>query len=225
MNGTFQLKPVLAEGIGTFIFVFVGAGAIITQNLIGTNDLLSIALAHGIILSIVISIFGSISGGHINPAVTIGLLVGRQIKLGLAVFYIVAQLIGAVVAGLLLLASFPADASKPVYLGTPPLYDVTLSTAVLIEAVLTFFLVLAVYGTVVDPKAPKIGGFGIGLTLMSAILVGGPLTGASLNPARTFGPALASGYWSSFPAHLIGPIIGGLIAGIIYSNVFLRKEA
>lgn len=225
MNGTSRFKLALAEAIGTFIFVFVGAGAIITQNINSDGGLLAIALAHGVILSVVVSIFVSISGGHINPAITIGLWVGKQIKIGLAIFYIIAQLIGALVAGLLLLVCFPSDAGSAAHLGTPLLANnMPLGIAVLIEAILTFFLVTAVYGTVIDPKAPKVGGFGVGLTLMCAILVAGPLTGGSLNPARTFGPALASGYWDSFLAHLIGPIIGGLIAGIIYSNVFLRKE-
>jgi glycerol uptake facilitator-like aquaporin len=94
---------------------------------------------------------------------------------------------------------------------------------VLIEAILTFFLLLAVFGTAVDKRAPKIGGFGIGLTLFVAILMGGPLTGASLNPARTFGPALAGGFWQNDLVYWIGPIIGAVIAALIYEYVILRS--
>lgn len=218
-------KPVIAEGIGTFIFIVIGAGAIITDQLTkGGVGLIGIALAHGLALSVVISATGYISGGHVNPAVTIALLVGRQIKAPLAGLYIVAQLIGAVCAGLLLRAIFAQEVWGPVHLGTPGLAPgVSVMTGILVEAVLTFFLVFAVYGTAVDPRAPKIGGFGIGLTVLFDILLGGPLTGASMNPARTFGPALASGFWDNHIVYWIGPLLGGVIAGALYSTVFLPR--
>jgi MIP family channel proteins len=221
-----NLKPVIAEGIGTFIFFVIGAGAIVTDQLTkGGLGLIGIALAHGLALSVVVSAIGHISGGHVNPAVTIGLLVGRQIDSYLAGLYIVAQLIGAVFAGLVLRMIFNPDVWQPVHLGTPGLGPgVSAFTGILVEMVLTFFLVFAVYGTAVDPKAPKIGGFGIGLTVLFDILLGGPMTGASMNPARTFGPAVVSGFWENHIVYWIGPIFGGIIAGTVYSNLFLGKS-
>lgn len=218
-------RAVIAEGIGTFIFFVIGAGAIVTDQLTkGGLGLIGIALAHGLVLSVVVSAIGHISGGHVNPAVTIGLWVGRQIDTYLAGLYIMAQLIGAVCAGLLLRAIFDPDVWQPVHLGTPGLAPgISVFTGILVETVLTFFLVFAVYGTAVDPRAPKIGGFGIGLTVLFDILLGGPITGASMNPARTFGPAVASGFWDNHIVYWIGPILGGIIAGLVYSNVFLAK--
>ncbi len=220
-----RLQPLLAEAIGTFIFVVIGAGAIITDHYTkGGVGLIGIALAHGLALSIVISIFGRISGGHINPAVTIGLLVGQKIDAVLAGLYIVAQLIGAFCAGGVLRMAFDPAVWGPVHLGTPALGNgISFGNGVFLEAVMTFFLVMAVYGTVVDAQAPKIAGFGIGLTVAFDILMGGPLTGASMNPARTFGPALAAGYWNNHLVYWIGPIIGGVVAGLVYTNFFTNQ--
>jgi len=217
-------KPVVAEFIGTFGFVFIGAGSIITNTLThGTVGLVGIAFAHGLALALMITIFGATSGGHINPAVTVGFLVTRRITPLLGLLYIVAQLVGATLAGLLLRAIFPQAIWRAAQLGTPNLAPgVSFGTGVLIEAILTFFLLLAVFGTAVDPRAPKIGGFGIGLTVLVDILVGGPLTGAAMNPARAFGPALAGGFWQNDLVYWIGPIIGAIIAALIYEYVILR---
>ncbi len=221
------VKPAVAELVGTFAFFFIGAGAIVTDTYSkGAVGLLGIALAHGLILSIMISAFGATSGGHFNPAVTIGFAVTRRIKLDVAAVYIIAQLVGGTLAGLALRAIFAESVWKVTHLGTPALAPgVSFGTGVLVEAILTFFLLLAVFGTAVDARAPKIGGFGIGLTVMVDILVGGPLTGASMNPARTFGPALASGYWDNHLVYWIGPIIGGAIAALLYEYVILRESA
>ena len=218
------VKPVIAELIGTFAFVFIGAGSIITNTLThGALGTLGIALAHGLALSIVITVFAATSGGHINPAVTVGFLVTRRIAPLLGLLYIVAQLVGATLAGLLLRAMYPVAVWQAASLGTPLLAPgVSIGTGVLVEAVLTFFLLLAVFGTAVDPRAPKIGGFGIGLTVAFDILMGGALTGALMNPARTFGPALAGGFWQNEYVYWIGPIIGAVIAALIYEYVILR---
>jgi MIP family channel proteins len=222
--------PVLAELVGTFIFVFIGAGSIITDKLappgtVGPLGLLGIALAHGLALSIVISIFGATSGGHINPAVTIGFLVTRRIVRFVGILYIVAQLVGATLAGLLLQAIFPQDVWQAAKLGTPGLgLGISPGTGILLEVILTFFLLLAVFGTAVDERAPKIGGFGIGLTVLVDILVGGPLTGAAMNPARTFGPALAGGFWDNNFVYWIGPIIGAVLAALFYEYMILRPR-
>jgi MIP family channel proteins len=218
------IKPLVAELIGTFTFVFIGAGSIITNALTnGALGTLGIALAHGLALSIIITVFAATSGGHINPAVTIGMLMTRRITPLLGLLYIVAQLVGATLAGLLLRAVFPFAVWQAAKLGTPDLAPgVSFGTGVLVEAILTFFLLLAVFGTAVDPRAPKIGGFGIGLTVAFDILMGGALTGASMNPARTFGPALAGGFWQNDLVYWIGPIIGGAIAALIYEYGILR---
>ena len=206
------------------MFVFIGAGSIVTNTYLhGTVGLIGIALAHGLALSLVISIFGATSGAHINPAVTIGFLVTRRIMRLLGVVYIVAQLAGAALAGLLLQAFFPDAVWQAAQLGTPGITPgVSPGIGILLEAVLTFFLLMAVFGTAVDERAPKIGGFGIGLMVLVDILVGGPLTGAAMNPARTFGPALAGGFWDNHFVYWVGPIIGAVLASLFYEYVILR---
>ncbi len=219
-----SIKSVVAELVGSFAFIFLGAGSVITNALTHASiGLLGIALAHGLALSIMITIFGATSGGHLNPAVTIGFLVTRRIAPVLAILYIIAQLVGASLASFLLRVIFPRAAWLTAHLGTPYLaLGTSFGTGVLIEAVLTFFLVLAVFGTAVDQRAPKIGGFGIGLTVLVDILLGGPLTGASMNPARTFGPALASGFWQNDLVYWLGPFIGAIIAALLYEYIILR---
>src|SRR5579872_6430432 len=206
------LKPAVAELVGTFAFFFIGAGAIVTDAYSGGKvGLLGIALAHGLALAIMVSVFGATSGGHFNPAVTLGFLATRRITPSLAGVYILAQLTGGVLAGLVLRAIFTESVWGPVHLGTPYLSpNISFGTGVLVEAILTGILLLAVFGTAVDARAPKIGGFGIGLAVGVDILFGGPLTGASMNPARTFGPALASGYWGNWWVYWVGPIVGGV---------------
>src|SRR5260221_5956835 len=220
------VKPVVAELIGTFGFVFIGAGSVITNTLTrGTVGLVGIALATGLALAIMITIFAATSGGHINPAVTVGFLVTRRIAPLLGLLYIVAQLVGATLAGLLLRVMYPQAVWQAARLGTPNLAPgVSFGLGVLIEAVLTFFLLLDVFGTAVDKRAPHIMGLGIGLTVLMDVLVGGPLTGASMNPARTFGPALAGGFWQNDLVYWIGPIVGGVIAALIYEYVILHPR-
>ncbi len=219
-------KKLLVECLGTCIFFFIGAGAIITNQFSnGAVGLLGIAIAHGLILAIMISAFGSISGGHFNPAVTFGVMVARRISVSLGLQYMVAQLIGGVIAGLLLRAVFPSELCAAVHLGTPAVTSgVSLGSAVLIEAILTFALITAVFGTAIDPRAPKIGGFGIGLTVLVDILVGGPLTGASMNPARTFGPGLVAGFWENHWVYWVGPLLGGGLAGFVYETFVMEKK-
>ena len=224
---TSYVKPLIAELVGTFAFVFLGAGSIITNTLTqGTLGILGIALAHGLTLSIMITVFAATSGGHLNPAVTIAMLVTRRIAPLLGLLYIVAQLVGATLAGLLLRAVFPQAVWQVAELGTQMLAPgVSFGTGVLVEAVLAFFLLLAVFGTAVDPRHVQIGGFGIGLTVAVDILLGAALTGASMNPARTFGPALAGGFWQNDLVYWIGPIIGAVLAALLYQYGILRTFA
>ncbi|HEY3108022.1 MAG TPA: MIP/aquaporin family protein [Chloroflexota bacterium] len=225
-----SIRAPLAELVGSFAFFFIGAGAICSDAYTrGGVGLVGVALAHGLILSVMISALGAISGGHFNPAVTIAFLVTGRIPTAQAVAYVVAQLVGGTIAGLLLraifAAVFPEAVIGPAHLGTPGLArDVSFGTGVLVEAVLTFFLLLAIYGTAVDERAPRsIAGFGIGLTVGLDILMGGPLTGAAMNPARTFGPAVAAQFWDNHLVYWIGPIVGAVIAALLYEYAFMDK--
>ncbi len=211
----------LAEAIGTFALVFIGGGAILSDALTGMG-LLGVALAHGLVLMCMIYVLGHISGAHFNPAVTIALWITNKIESEKALGYIVSQLFGSVIAALYLLLIFT---DKPGNLGSQALAPgVLFSQGVLLEAILTFFLVFVVYGVAVDDRAPKgIYGVAIGMTLAFCILAGGTVTGASLNPARSFGPALVSGTWANHLVYWIGPIIGGVGAGLLYDKVFLKK--
>lgn len=218
-------RALLAEIAGTFLFVVIGAGSIITQTFIGSpaGGLLAIALAHGLALAIAVSVFGAISGGHFNPAVTFGLAVAGKHPWPRVLTYWAAQLIGALLAGLVLQAFFqhsPA-AIDATHLGTPGLgKGVGVGQAILIEAVLTIFLLWAVFGTAVSPNASRIAGFGIGLMFAADILLGGPLTGAAMNPARWFGPAVVSRFLDNWYVYWIGPLIGAGLAGLSYTYVF-----
>ncbi len=222
-----RLRPLLAEFIGTFILIFIGAGAVCTDGFtVGGVGLVGIALAHGVALFVIVSIFSYHSGAHVNPAVTIGVLLARKIDAAKAVGYLIAQLLGAAVAAFILRLIFSADIWGPVNLGTPAVSDsVGVGQAILVEAILTLFLVHAVLATAVDERGPKaIFPFSIGLVLTMDILVGGPLTGAAMNPARAFGPALASGSWANHYVYWIGPILGGIAAALIYNKFFAKKS-
>lgn len=231
MNQTL-LKQCVAEFVGTATLIFIGIGAIYNNP-----GLLGVALAHGLAIAVMVSATGGISGGHLNPAVTFGLLVGGIVDLKKAIAYWISQLGGATFAALLclwLLGSTAVDQGTPdvsVIHNLPPDMDsgggtpvVNFAQAVAIEAVLTFFLVFVVYGSAVDPRAPKIGGLAIGLTVGLDILFGGPLTGAAMNPARTFGPALASSHWHNHIIYWIGPMLGGLLAGLIYGRFLIKPS-
>jgi len=214
----------VAEFIGTFALIFIGVGAIHNNNPGVGVGLLGVALAHGLAIAVMVSATGGISGGHLNPAVTFGLLVGGKIKLVNSIAYWIAQLAGGAAAGYLLVSFFSPNGMGVVAAGTPDLAEqISPGTGIAIEIVLTFFLVFVVFGSAVDMRAPKIGGLAIGFTVAMDILFAGPLTGASMNPARTFGPALASGHWHAHYVYWVGPMIGGALAGLIYGR-FLMKE-
>lgn len=218
----------VAEFLGTFFLLFVGAGSIVMNAHMGAAGygLLGIAFAHGIALALGVSATMNISGGHINPAVSIAALATGKIDGRTCGGYIFAQLVASVVAILLLLATMPQDALNAAALGATQIDFGSISVigAIVLEAILTFILVTTIWGTAISRHAPKIGGFGIGLAVFIDILVGGPLTGASMNPARSFGPnilAPATGiqlpdFGLSLAIYWIGPIIGGLIAGFVY---------
>lgn len=218
------LKSYWAEFVGTFTLCFVGLGAVCANELLGADGpgLLGVAMAFGLSLVVMISAFGAASGGHLNPAVTLGFLVTGRQSLPSAVRYWVAQLAGAVVASWLLTMVFPGPIWQAVRLGAPALSPETTVTGGLIaEGVLTFFLVTAVWGTAVDERAPKLGGLAIGLSVVMGILVTGPITGGALNPARAFGPALVAGAWETHWLWWVAPMAGGALAAIAYQNLVL----
>lgn len=217
------LRRSVAEGLGTFALVFIGAGSVLSENF-ARYGILGVSIAHGLVLAVMVTATMSISGGHLNPAVTIGLLVARRTTAVTAAAYIAAQLIAAVLAALLLQTVYPIGVTRAASLGAPVIASsITLGQAIGIETILTFFLVSAVFGTCVNPDAPKVGGFGIGLVLVFDILVGGPLTGAAMNPARAFGPALVSGQWIGHIVYWVGPLVGGILAALLWQHVLLPR--
>jgi MIP family channel proteins len=195
--------------------------------------LVGIALAHGIALSVAVSIFAGISGAHFNPAVTIGFLSTGRIAAPLAAMYILAQLVGATLAAAACNAIYPAAAVDAAKLGIPlPSEWVTTPILLLTEFILTFLLMSAIYGTAVDERAApmKLGGFGIGLAVTFDILAAGTVTGASMNPARSFGPAFVHScvqkhsYFDWHWCYWVAPIAGAVAAAIIYEYVLLEAD-
>ena len=213
-----------AEFIGTFALVFVGSAAIIHSRVTGSpTGLTEVAFAHGLILAVMVSALMRISG-HFNPAVTIGMLATRRIEPMMAALYVIAQLLGAVVAGYALKFSF-SDATFTATRGggITIALDVTGGQAFLVETIATFFLVFVVFGTAVDLRGPKIGGLAVGFVVAADIFAIGPMTGASMNPARSFGPAVASGIYEAQLLYFTAPIVGGLVAALLYEFLFMRR--
>ncbi len=218
-------KALIAEFIGTFTLIFIGVGAIaadhITAGVVGNGKLglTGIALAHGLAIAVMVSATAAISGGHLNPAVTVSLWSVKKIDTPNAVGYIVAQCLGSIAAAFLIGLCIPAEVLKAVSMGTPALgANITPQMGLLTEAILTFFLVFVVYGTAVDNRAPKMGGLFIGLTVTLDILMGGPISGAGMNPARHLGPALFGGGLENIWIYWIGPIVGGVLAAQVYKS-------
>ena len=209
----------VAEFVGTFALVFIGSGAIMASG-----ALINVALAHGLILALMVTATMNVSG-HLNPAVTAGFLVTRRIDALMAVVHWIAQFTGAIVAAYMLKLLFPAEVQSITRLGGQSIASsVTLFQAVVLEAIATFFLVFVVFGTAVDPRAPKVGGFAIGLTIAADILAIGPLTGASMNPARSFGPAVVTGIFEGQTAFWVGPLVGGILAALLYDRLFIGRQ-
>ena len=220
-----SLRHFVAEFIGTFALVFIGGGAIISATAMRMDAaLIAAALAHGLILAVLVSATMRISG-HFNPAVTIGFLAARRIEPIMAGVYIAAQILAAILAAYALRGLLPGSIAEPARLGGQSVAaEVTMMQAIGLEAIATFFLVFVIFGTAVDPKAPRVGGLAIGFTLGAAILAIGPFTGGSLNPARSFGPAVASGILEGQAVYWIGPIVGAVAAALLYDTLFIRRD-
>jgi MIP family channel proteins len=216
------LQRGLAEFVGTFTLIFVGAGSIIATQ--GTN-LTAIGLAHGLAIGVMASAVGHISGGHFNPAVTLGFVVTRRMEARLAATYWFAQLIGAVLAAYMLSWLLPEGQVNRVALGAPAVGNgIGAGSAVVIEGVLTFFLVWVIFATAADPRGTfaSIAGLAIGLTITLDIYMGGPYTGAAMNPARAFGPDLVQNIWTDAWVWWVGPLVGGALAALLYEYLYLR---
>lgn len=243
-------KRSLAELIGTFALVFIGTGAAVITLLLaagqtnkggfnigigygGLGDWLAIGLAFGFIVMCMIYVFGHISGAHINPAVTIALWATKRFPTSDVIPYILAQLTGATLGSLCLLAVLGTRAATIGGLGaTAPFEGVTYAQAILSEGIATFLLMLTIMGVAVDRRAPgQFAGFAIGMVVAVDIIVTGNITGSSLNPARTFGPYLVDtlfggpSLWNFFPIYIIGPIVGAVVAAFLYDYIADLKEA
>jgi aquaporin Z len=233
------LRRGFAEFVGTFALIFVGAGSIMAlttqfepaingpaaQNVYGGLTLVAIAFAHGLVIAVMVSAVGHISGGHFNPAVTLGFVVTRRIAPTLAVVYLSLQFLGATAAAALLRWFFSEHIRQLTNLGAPALGGgVDHWQGLVIELVLTFFLVWVVFATAVDPGGAfkSIAGLAIGFTITLDILMGGPLTGAAMNPARAFGPELLARHWDDAWVWYAGPFVGGAVAALAYEWLYLR---
>lgn len=219
----------VAEFIGTFALVFVGVASILSDRAAGgAVGLVGIALAHGLAIAAMVSAFGHVSGAHFNPAVTFAAFLGRKITAGDALAYVTAQLAGAVAGAFLLTMVFDPASREATNLGTPGLASgVTIAQGLVFEIVATFLLVIVVFATAVDPRGAftVVSGIPIGLVVTFDVLAGGPLTGAAMNPARAFGPALLSGVWAHHWLYWVGPLAGGAIAALLYTTLYLRRPS
>lgn len=227
------MRKYVAEFIVAFFLVFAGAGAIVADHYLQAVRItesfgfLGIALAHGLALAIAIAAVGRISGGHGNPAVSLAAWVARRLSGADLAGYIVAQLLGGTVAALLLRGLLPNASVTETSLGVPALAEgIGVLPGVAIEIILTFFLVITIWGTAVDRRGNNtIAPLAIGLVLVFDILAGGPFTGAAMNPARWFGPAILSGpQWGNAVVWIAGPIVGALLGSIVYEQVFLTDQ-
>ncbi len=220
-------KIALAELIGTFALCFIGIMAISGGSIIGVTgaaSLTTVALAHGLTIFVMVAALGAISGAHFNPAVTFGFVVTGRMNPVTGLMYWISQLVGATLAGFLLVLHFGANA---VAAATPTLASTLLpSSGFMLEVATTFFLTLVIFGSAVDPRAPKsVYPLAIGMTVALDIMAIGPLTGAAMNPARVFGPALASGHWNDHWLYWLAPLAGGAIAGLLYHFVLAEPAA
>jgi MIP family channel proteins len=217
------LRRGTAEFVGAFALVFVGAGAILAAGPTAEPGVVGVALAYGLAVAVMVSAVGHISGGHFNPAVTLAFLVTGRLNPVLAVVYWIAQFAGAIAAAALLRWFFD-DATEGT-LGAPVLNPgIEQEAGLIIEAILTFFLVWVFFATAADPRGTfkSIAGLAIGLTVTIDVLMGGPLTGAMMNPARALGPQLLANSWDDFWIWYVGPLAGAVIAAVAYEMLYLR---
>ncbi len=216
-------KNLIAEFVGTFALIFIGAGAVA----IGTGGLIGAAFAHGFVVIAFIYAYGHISGTHINPAVTLGFLIAGEIEFVAAIGYWSVQFLGGILGAVLLNVVLPDPGDLGVTVLTTAAnggaFTVTATQGLIVEIILTFFLVNTIFNTAVSGKAGNFAGLAIGVGLMFCICMGGPLTRASLNPARTLGPAVVSGNYADIWLYFVGPLVGAILAALLYIGVLKDK--
>jgi MIP family channel proteins len=217
------VRPLIVEFIGPFTLVFAGAGAIMAT---AGGDIVAIAFAHGLAIALMIAAAGHISGGVYNPALTVGLMVTRRMDLPKGLAYIVVQVLGGVAAAAILYILFDEFQRNAVAFGVPqPGLSVSVGEAFLFEMVMTFFLMYAVFGNAVDSRSPKeIAALAIGLIITMDIFVGGAATGAAMNPARAFGPALVHNLWDDQWVYWLAPIAGAVVGALLFNYVLMGEN-
>jgi MIP family channel proteins len=209
----------MAEFVGTFALVLLGAGSILSGA-----DLTGTAIAHGIAIFVFVSAFAHISGGAFNPAVTIALWATKRMKSLDALAYIVTQLLGGLLAAFVLKFAYGSFAQN---VGVPTLFQqIKPLYGLLIEVVATFLLMMVIMGVAIDSRGTfsAVAGLPIGLIITAGILFAGPLTGGAMNPARWFGPAIASGQITNFWIWIVGPILGALAAVFLYDGLVKPRK-
>ena len=223
-------KKYMAEFVGTFALVFIAAGSVCADFYLRQAGgqglgLLGISIAFGIVVIAVIYATSYVSGSHVNPAVTVSFWITKRMEPNTAIMYILSQIAGASLAGLALKTLFP-DAAKTVYLGTCVLAPgVSIARGVLMEFIISFLLIFTIYGTLVDKRASAgFAGIAVGLVVLFGAMIGGTISGGAMNPARVFGPALASGQFTHHYVWWLGPILGGIAAGFVYDKLFAEKR-
>jgi MIP family channel proteins len=216
-------KALVAEFIGTFALIFLGAGSGVILGIENSPaGLVTVALAHGLTIVVFAYAYGHISGTHINPAVTLGLVAAGHFDAMRAVYYIVAQLLGGLVGAFAL--SFVLGGPVNNLGATVVNYELTtIGGAFLLEMIGTFFLVNTVLNAAVSGRGGNLAPIAIGMTLAACIMFFGPITGTSLNPARTLGPAVAAGVYNDIWLYFVATILGGVLAGLLY-RFFLEEE-
>jgi len=221
-----MVRAATAEAVGTFFLTLIGT-AVATAAVLGKNtagpayDSLAIALSFGLVLVAIVAALGQVSGAHVNPAVTVGLAVTGKFPWRYVPAYIVAQIVGAAVASLAVWVAYGQAAYDKAHLGTPtPAHGASGLQVVLVEALIAFLLVFTVMAVATDKRAPAgIAPLSIGFALAAGVLLGGPVSGGAGNPARALGPEIVSGTYTAVALYIIGPLLGGVAAAVLYARV------
>jgi MIP family channel proteins len=226
-----MLRVGVAEFLGTFFLVLAGTAtataAILNKSIAGSAaDSLAVALAFGLVLVALIGALGHISGAHFNPAVTISLAVTNKFPWKYVPVYLVTQLVGAVAASAIVLYLFGDAARSVAFMGaTFPAMGVSMLQVVVIEALITFLLVLVIISVATDERVSSpVVGPAIGFTLIAAVLIGGPISGGAVNPARALGPMIIAGKFTGWWAYIVGPIIGGVCTALLYDHFIAEAK-
>lgn len=225
-------QRLFAEFVGTFVVVLVSAGVICTDAFLRQQNqhpvgILGIALAQGLVYAVMVTSLHHVSGGHLNPAVTVGFWVTRKLSTLDTIAYAIVQLAGASLAAYILSAMLAEAVWRPVGLGSPMLAtDFTRMHGMLLEGLLTFVLVFVFFATIADPNGATARNMGlaVGFAVTVGALLGNPFTGACMNPAMAFGPALAAHHWTNQGTYWVGPLMGGILGAWVYSSAFMQRS-